>query len=366
MNILSIIIPCYNEEDHILQLLNKIEKIVLPYDIQKEIIIVDDYSTDQTRTLLAHLDPEIYTIHLQDQNYGKWFAVRTGIDLSKGDYCIIQDADLEYDPQDYIILLETLIDKQLPVVYWSRRMNKDNKAYSGWIYYVGANITTILINLLYGSRLTDSNTCYKMFTKNALQWANFVSQKFDFDQEITSFFLQKYHTITEIPIRYYPRSSTEGKKINMYDFFHALDVILKLRFWFKKQQWTTLKIIFLWICSVWLFVFILALLYWSGRYQQHNYRSIALAFACTDLFAYWSIKFFFFGSTRTAIKYLIYNYCIHISSLLWVYFAGVFYFVEIAQGVWLYQGLFFILMSVLIVSGWNFVGNLLKGLKEME
>lgn len=363
---LSIIIPCFNEQDNILHILEKIDQVELPFDIQKEIIIIDDYSTDRTREILSTLDTTKYTIHFQDKNYGKWYAVRTWIHRATGDYIIIQDADLEYDPQDYTPLLTKLIEEDLPVIYGSRRMNNNNKAYSGRIYYVGGNITTILINILYGVHLTDGNTCYKMFTRQSIQGMHFVSQRFDFDQEISSQFLKKYKFITEIPIRYYPRSSTEGKKINIYDFFHALDVILKFRFGFDKQKRTSLKIIWLGLLCCGIFSLSLALLYLSNFYQAHAYRSIAIAFTIADMIGYRGIKLFFFWAQRIAITTLIKSYIIHIASLLIIYFAGVFYFVKIANWQWFYQWVFFMVMSILMVGGGNFLHNLMKGIWDME
>jgi glycosyltransferase involved in cell wall biosynthesis len=109
--ILSIVIPCYNEQDHILALLQKVNEVVLPYDIQKQIVIIDDYSSDGTREILRSLDQTQYQVRFLDHNYGKGYAVRQGISMAIGDYMIIQDADLEYDPQDYVVLLTTLIDQ---------------------------------------------------------------------------------------------------------------------------------------------------------------------------------------------------------------------------------------------------------------
>lgn len=363
---LSIIIPCYNEQDNILEILAKIDQVVLPYDIDKEIIIIDDYSSDGTREILSTLDNDVYGVTLLDRNYGKWYAVRQGIKIATGDYVIIQDADLEYDPQDYVVLLATLIDQWLPVVYGSRRMNKDNKAYSSWVHYIWANITTVLINLLYGVKLTDGNTCYKMFRRQAIQDMGFVAQKFDFDQELTSKFLKKYKYITEIPIHYYPRSSTDGKKINLYDFFQALDVIIKFKLGLGRSQWVLAKIFLLLVGSVVLFIVPLALLVTSWFYQDHNYYSIGLSLFIADMFAYRTIRMMFFGGQRIPLLSVIKDYVIHMISIMIVYFGGVYFFVKIAQWVWLYQWLFFAVLSVLLVSGGNFLTNLVRGLREME
>lgn len=362
---LSIIIPCYNEQDHILEILNKIESVTLIYDIQKEIIIIDDFSTDNTRSILQNLE-SAYQIHYQDKNYGKWYAVRTWIQYATWDYLIIQDADLEYDPSDYTILLKKLIDEDLPVIYGSRRMNKTNKQYSGWIYYIGWNITTIIMNLLYGTQLTDGNTCYKMFRKQAIQDMKFTSQKFDFDQEITSKFLKKYKFITEIPIHYYPRNNDDGKKISLFDFFHALDVILKFRMWVEKEKRTLWKIIMLGIWGVLVFWITLWILSWLWIYQQHNYYSIWIALFLADLMIYRCIKLLFFWHNTIPIKSIIKQYLVHTLMIIWVYFWWVFYFVKIAQGEGLYQWLFFVIMSIFIVSWGNFLTNLIQWLREME
>lgn len=364
--VLSIIIPCYNEQENIMSLFKKIEEVVLPYGIQKQIIIIDDYSTDWTREILKTLDQARYQVKFLDHNYGKWYAVRQGISMASGDYVIIQDADLEYDPQDYIVLLKTLIDQWLPVIYGSRRMNKQNQAYSSWIHYIWANITTILLNLLYWVKLTDGNTCYKMFRLQAITDMVFIAQKFDFDQELTSKFLKKYKHITEIPIHYYPRSSSDGKKINLYDFFQALDVIVKFKLDLGKSQWTLVKMIVLIWGSLWAFAWILIVLYQIGFYQNHNYYSIGCSLLAADCFAYWMIRMMFFGGQRVPLLLLIKDYLIHAISIMAVYFGGVYFFVRIAQGVWFYQWLFFALLSILLVSGGNFLTNLFRGLREME
>lgn len=365
MSVLSIIIPCYNEENNILIILDKIKNVILPFNIKKEIVIIDDYSTDKTRKILNSLDKSNYKIIFQDQNYGKWYAVRTGIKHSTWDYIIIQDADLEYDPWDYIILLNTIIMEDLPVVYGSRRL-QNKQLYSSRIHYIGANITTYITNFLYKSSLTDANTCYKLFRKASILWNSFSAQRFEFDQELTWFFLKKYNFIKEIPINYYPRSTQEGKKINIYDFFHAIDNILKFRFWLKKHNRTSFKIlcIFVWwiACFIWSLQFLMMVWF----YQIHNYRSIAIAFIILHAILYRWITFGLFSSKRLSLWIIIKRYIINISLLLFFYFFWVFYFVKIAQWVWLYQGLFFLFNSILLVSWSIFLHNFIKDLQSMD
>ena len=177
---------------------------------------------------------------------------------------------------------------------------------------------------------------------------------------------KKYKFITEIPINYYPRTNTDGKKINLYDFFHAIDVILKFRFGIDRSHWTLLKLVGLVLGSIVLFGLVLWILMQVGFYQDHNYYSIGLALFVADLFAYRVIKMMFFGGTRIALLTFVKDYFFHSVSLLVVYFASIYYFVKIAQGVWLYQWLFFVVLSILMVSGSTFLANLLKGLRQME
>jgi len=225
---LSIIIPCYNEEKTITLILNKIRNLFLA-GIEKEIIIINDGSTDNTKSILDQLSIEDIKIIHHEKNLGKTPTIKTGLSQATGDYCIIQDADLEYDPEDIKILLATAEDKNLPVVYGSRRLKKQND-YSYLSYYLGANFITFLTNFLYGQNLTDVETCYKLIKTEILKSLDLKSKNFVFENEITAKLANLGIKIKEVPISYYPRSKKEGKKINWLHGLEALIATIKYKF----------------------------------------------------------------------------------------------------------------------------------------
>ena len=361
---LSIVIPCFNEKNNILAVLKKVSEVKLIHGIQKEIIIVDDRSTDGTREVLRGLDSSDYNVHFLDKNYGKWYATRKGFDLATGDYVIVQDADLEYNPEDYNLMLEALIDRHLPVVYGSRRMKSSNQQYTGRMYYLGGNLLTRLINILRRVKMTDSYTCYKLFRRNAIADFAMTSKRFEGDMEITCLFLKKFGTITEVPINYYPRKNTEGKKINFYDFFQGVDDLMRLRFGLKKQPRTTMKFAASIMIGLLLFSAVVGFTMTMGRYTIHAYRSIAGAFMIAHFFVYRYVRFFFFSLERASIPTLIRDYVRNILELLVLYFGFVFYFVKIAESDPLFQGLFFMGMSLFIIGGWQFFVQKISHLQD--
>lgn len=227
---LSIIIPAYNEKSSIKEIINKVKAVM----IQKEIIIVDDGSVDGTRQILKEIkDPEIKII-LHERNYGKGYAVRTGIKAAAGDIIIIQDADLEYDPNDYEALIEPILSGKADVVYGSRWLNK-HKFHDGPLpfnaFRFGRWLLTVLTNLLYGTRITDEPCCYKVFKANVIKNIPLVCERFEFCPEVTAKVSRRGYKIYEVPVNYYPRSFKEGKKIGYYDGLEALATLLKYRFW---------------------------------------------------------------------------------------------------------------------------------------
>jgi dolichol-phosphate mannosyltransferase len=227
---LSIIIPCYNEKNTILKILEKIERVNLS-GISKEIVIVDDGSTDGTGDLLREIaGVKNYKIFFHDRNIGKGGALRTGFKYASGDIVIVQDADLEYDPEDYNRLIKPIIEGECKVVYGSREKNRDNKNHSGVSFYLGGLFLTWLTNLLYFSDLTDEPTCYKVFDRNILTSLNLQCQKFEFCPEVTAKILKKGIKIKEVPINYFPRKIHEGKKIRFSDGIHATWTLIKFRF----------------------------------------------------------------------------------------------------------------------------------------
>lgn len=231
--ILSIIIPVYNEEKTIRDLLGKVIQVQLPAGVDKEIIIVNDCSRDNSDIFIqdyikAHPDILIkYVLHAVNQ--GKGMAIRTGIKEVTGDFVIIQDADLEYEPEDYLVLLPYLLSGEFEVIYGSRFLNKQN-THSYQSFYWGGRLVSLVTNILYAQHLTDEPTCYKMFDTKLLKSINLECTGFEFCPEITAKVAKLGYKIKEVPIHYYPRSVEEGKKIKWYDGVEAIWTLLKYRF----------------------------------------------------------------------------------------------------------------------------------------
>ena len=233
MSLLSIIIPAYNEAGTIARVLEKVMRAELPDGIGKEIIVVDDCSADGTdrevkRTMAAH--PGTFIKHIElNKNRGKGYAVRTGIAYSTGEVIIIQDADLEYDPDDYAALLQPILSGAYKVVYGSRLLNgKNNHSYRS--FYWGGRLVSLITSLLFGQKITDEPTCYKMFDASLLKSIPLTSDRFGFCPEVTAKVLGRGYKIKEVPIRYYPRSKKEGKKIKWSDGIEAICLLVRYKF----------------------------------------------------------------------------------------------------------------------------------------
>ena len=225
--ILSILIPVFNEELTILDLIHLVQKSDIG-NIKKEIIVIDDGSTDKTPELLSDID-DIQLVNHQ-HNQGKGRAIRTGIEHSTGDVIVIQDADLEYDPNDYRYLIRPIIEGDADVVYGSRRLKKQNKQHSALRFYIGGVVLTAVTNILYPTaNLTDEPTCYKAFRANLLRSIDLKCQRFEFCPEVTAKILKQGIQITEVPISYYPRTVSQGKKISWRDGIEAIWTLLKYR-----------------------------------------------------------------------------------------------------------------------------------------
>lgn len=231
MKKISIIIPVYNEQQTIEHVINMVKKVKLPQKIKKEIIIIDDGSTDLSGNIIQHLqdqDPNIVKTYVSFINLGKGAAIRFGLKLATGDIIIIQDADSELNPQEYPLLLKPILDGKTEVVYGSR-FAKQNFGIS-FINRSANLFLTILTNLLYGSHLTDMETAYKVFTKKVTRTLNLRSVGFEFEPEITAQILKYKFDITEVPITYIPRKKTEGKKIGFWDGILSILTLFRYRF----------------------------------------------------------------------------------------------------------------------------------------
>jgi glycosyltransferase involved in cell wall biosynthesis len=233
---LSIIIPFYNERDTLGPILEKVWAVRLPNDARKEIILVDDGSNDgsgQVAADYAHRLPDSIRHISFPTNHGKGHAVRAGLAAATGDICIIQDADLEYDPEDFTAILAAYDDPQVQVVYGSRILGNNERSYSR--YYWGGRLVSFVTNLLFRSSITDEPTCYKSFRREVLAGLNLRACGFEICPELTGKLLRAGHEIVEVPIRYCPRSFAEGKKIRARDGLAAIWTLVRIRCsWYPK------------------------------------------------------------------------------------------------------------------------------------
>ncbi|HXX28550.1 MAG TPA: glycosyltransferase family 2 protein [Terriglobales bacterium] len=225
---LSVIVPVYNEALHLNELLDAISAA----PVRKEIIVVDDGSTDGTREKLLALPPtDGITILFHEKNCGKGAAIRTALRYARGKYVLIQDSDLEYDPQDYLRLLEPLERGHANVVYGVR----PDRPERGLRFYWGAKFLTMMVNLLYRAGIHDEATCYKVFRRSVLKNIPLECTRFEFCPEVTAKLCRLGEKIWEVPISYRPRSREEGKKLRHRDGWMAIWTLLRLRFARRRQ-----------------------------------------------------------------------------------------------------------------------------------
>ncbi|MEC7738828.1 MAG: glycosyltransferase family 2 protein [Cyanobacteriota bacterium] len=228
---LSIIIPCYNESSTILSLIEAVKQSPVN---NREIIIVDDGSKDGTRDILgALIDPEIRTI-FHKSNQGKGAALRTGFREATGDICIVQDADLEYDPQEFPIVIQPIIEGKADVVFGSRfQSGRPHRVVYFW-HRIGNGVLTLMSNFFTDLNLSDMETCYKAFRREVIQSINIRENRFGFEPEVTAKVAKMNLRIYEVGISYYGRTYDEGKKIGWKDGFRAIYCILKYNLWSKR------------------------------------------------------------------------------------------------------------------------------------
>ncbi|MCX7966261.1 MAG: glycosyltransferase family 2 protein [Syntrophorhabdaceae bacterium] len=232
---LSIIVPVFNEKNTIEEVIKRVSSVAY----EKEIIIVDDGSTDGTKTCLEEIKKRAsqdghgnLKIIFHEKNMGKGAAIRTGLKYATGDIIIIQDADLEYDPKDYPVLLEPILEDKADVVYGSRFLGGPHRVLYFW-HYVGNKIITLLSNMFTDLNLTDMETGYKVFRRDAIKDIEIKSNRFGFEPEITAKVAKKGLRVYEVPISYYGRSYEDGKKITWKDGVKAVFTILKYNLFSK-------------------------------------------------------------------------------------------------------------------------------------
>lgn len=228
---LSVIIPVYNEEATIGELIDRVERVDLG-DVEMEIIVANDGSTDTSGLIIEERHkarPELLQVYSMPINLGKGAAIRLGLHYATGDIILIQDADLELDPGEYGLLLKPILEGQTDVVYGSRFLNSHRRAIPLRTRLANGFLTR-LTNLLFGARLSDMETAYKVFRRRALQGVRLRCVHFDFEPEITGHLAKAGHRIVEVAISYNPRRADEGKKISWVDGIEAIYTLFRVRF----------------------------------------------------------------------------------------------------------------------------------------
>lgn len=225
MDKITVLIPVYNEKESVLELVKKVEETDL--GLEKEIILIDDCSTDGTRELYPKINHKVL---YHEKNMGKGAALRTGLKEASGDVIIIQDADLEYNPEDYIPLVKLILEDKTDVVYGSRLLDNRNSKSFLFLSFIANKTLTLITNLLFRAKLTDMETCYKAFRSEFIKNINIKSNRFDFEPEITAKVLKQNVRFAELPISYNGRAFNEGKKITWVDGAQAIWTLIKYRF----------------------------------------------------------------------------------------------------------------------------------------
>jgi glycosyltransferase involved in cell wall biosynthesis len=229
--VLSIIIPCFNEQKTILALLERVRAAQLPDNIQREIIIVDDCSVDETRSILKAVSVPDTKVFFHEINQGKGAALRTGFKNATGDILVIQDADLEYDPAEYEKMLKPILDGRADVVYGSRFLTTSERRVLYFFHYLGNTFLTFASNIFTNLNISDMETCFKMFRREIIDKIGIKENRFGFEPEITAKIAKLKCRVYEVGISYSGRTYEEGKKIGFKDGFRALWCIVKYNLW---------------------------------------------------------------------------------------------------------------------------------------
>ncbi|MGO9455477.1 MAG: glycosyltransferase family 2 protein [Acidimicrobiales bacterium] len=223
---LTVIVPVYNERATVAEIVRRVRAADVPVTV--DVVVVDDGSNDGTDKVLAAIEDSTVRVVTHERNAGKGAAIRTGLAHARGDLVVIQDADLEYDPDDWPRLLEPVLKHKAVVVYGSRFTGERKNMLP--LHWVGNRFLSLVTNVLYSSTLSDMETCYKLFDRRVLEGITVVSNRFDFEPEITAKVLRRGYRIYEVPISYAGREVDEGKKITWRDGFGALKALIKYRF----------------------------------------------------------------------------------------------------------------------------------------
>jgi glycosyltransferase involved in cell wall biosynthesis len=224
----SVIVPVFNERNTLVEILRRMRAVELPDGIEREIIVIDDGSTDGTRDVLKQLGDSTVRVVMHENNKGKGAAVRTGFAHATGDYVLIQDADLEYDPDDWPRLMSPVQRGKARVVYGSRFTGERRNML--FLHWIGNRMLSLTTNVLYNTTLSDMETCYKLIERRLINSLDLRAERFDFEPEITAKLLKRGIRIYEVPISYTGREFDEGKKITWRDGFAALWTLVKYRF----------------------------------------------------------------------------------------------------------------------------------------
>ncbi|HXQ43941.1 MAG TPA: glycosyltransferase family 2 protein [Acidimicrobiales bacterium] len=225
---LSVIVPVFNERNTVAEVVRRMRAVALPHDLALEVVVVDDGSSDGTDKVLAALEDSTVRVVSHDANAGKGAAIRTGLEAVVGDLVLVQDADLEYDPDDWPRLLDPILKGKAQIVYGSRFTGERKNMFPS--HWLGNRFLTLLTNVLYRSTLSDMETCYKLFDRRVLAGITIRSQRFDFEPEITAKVLRRGYRIYEVPISYAGREISEGKKISWRDGIGAVVALVRYRF----------------------------------------------------------------------------------------------------------------------------------------